>query len=165
MAGKYDRVVRSLSQLASEESGYQEKVDETKKAIRAHENFKPHASHLASLYVDAREQKAALEEEMYQVNLLLTALEQMTVEQYEVEGTNSIRLDSGASVSVQMEPYAQVQDREVFRQWCVAQGLENLMSIPWQTTNSLTKERLLNGEPEPPGVKAFAKAKIVLRNK
>jgi hypothetical protein len=42
-------------------------------------------------------------------------------------------------------------------------GLERLMSLPWQTVNSLSKERLLDGQPPPPGVDVFAKTKIVLR--
>jgi len=46
--------------------------------------------------------------------------------------------------------------------WCVAEGLERQMSLPWQTTNSLTKARLLEGEPEPDGVTCYAKTKVRL---
>lgn len=108
--------------------------------------------------------KEGLEELLYECNMQMTAIEQMLVDQYELEDTDSIRLDTGFTVAVQREPYAQVQGREEFRQWCIDEGLENLFMLPWMTTNKITKERLLDGQPEPPGVKAFTRSKIVLRN-
>ena len=111
----------------------------------------------------ARLGKEGIEDLLSECNLRITAVEQMLVDAYETEGVTSLKLEEGGSLAVQVEPYAQVQDRDVYRRWCVEQGLENLMTVPWATTSKLTKDRLLNGEPEPPGVKAYAKMKIVLR--
>lgn len=41
-------------------------------------------------------------------------------------------------------------------------GLANKMALAWGTTNALTKERLLAGEPEPPGVSVWAKTVVRL---
>jgi hypothetical protein len=72
-----------------------------------------------------------------------------------------MKLDDGASVRVQYEPHATVVDREANRKWAIANGLENLLSLPWQTVNALTKESLLKGEPEPDGISVTSYPKIV----
>lgn len=162
MAGKYAQVVARLQRL-SEEPTYQAKVNAVKAAIVAEEEYKPHASHLAQRYADKRIEKEAIEEVLSQCQLELTAIEQLMIDQYEVEGTSSLRLEDGPSIGVQPEPYAQVADRERYYKWCIDEGLGPQMQLPWQTTNSLTKERLLNGEEPPPGVTAFVRTKIVMR--
>lgn len=161
--GKYSKVIDRLPRMAGEEPSYQEKVNAIRSEIVSEPDFQLHASTLAKRYVDIRLEKNELEEAMYEVNLRLTAVEQLLVDQYEAEGTTSLKLDSGDNVSVQMEPYAQVVDKEAFRLWCLEEGLANLMTIPWASTNSMTKTRLLEGEPEPPGVKAYARSKIVFK--
>ena len=57
--------------------------------------------------------------------------------------------------------FLQVVDREAFRLWCDADpDLRRKMTLPWQTTNSLTKQLLLDGQPEPPGVTIWAKTTV-----
>lgn len=73
-----------------------------------------------------------------------------------------MRLESGQQIITFLEPYAQIMDKELFRQHCVAEGLEQSMHLPWNTANSMTKELLLKGEPEPPGVSIYAVTKIRL---
>jgi len=65
-------------------------------------------------------------------------------------------------VRTQWEPYAKVEDKELYRLWCIAEGLEKSLCLPWQSTNSVTKERLLAGLPVPKGIIAHAKSTIVL---
>jgi hypothetical protein len=180
LGSKYDKL--NLPKLMEEDSTYQEKVNTMRAAIASDRDFQLHASTLARLYIETRTGlapetisdlerealvkvlgKEGIEELASMCNLRMTAIEQMLAEQYEVEGTTSVKLETGESVSVQIEPYAQVQDREVFRKWCIEQGFESLMTIPWMTASKLTKDRLLDGEPEPPGVKAYARNKFVLR--
>lgn len=125
-----------------------------------------HGSVLARMYKAIRQVKEAHTEDVEaRVNLLQMALEQMVVDQYEVEGTQSIKLDEGGTVRVQYEPHAQVKDREAFRQWCVQEGLETQMSLPWQTTNALLKQRLLDGLDVMPGTEAYSKAKTIYAKK
>lgn len=184
MGGKYARVLDGLPRYAGEEPSAQEQITAIKNAIVSEPGFQQHASTLAELYIrtrrgnpDARELsqeerddlidrlgKEGIAELLSECQKRMSAVEQLLVDQYQNEGTSSLTLDSGHKVAVQLEPYAQVQDREKFREWCVQEGLENLMVLPWATTNSLTKDRLVNGLSEPPGVTVYAKSKIVLRN-
>lgn len=159
--GKYADVVGGLTRL-SPEATYQQKVEEVKRRIRDTPEFKSHASYLARLYSAKRLEKEAVEEVLYDANLELTALEQLLSDQYENEDTTSIRLDDGPSVAVRLEPYAQVVDRAAYYNWCVEQGLQSQMQLPWATTNSMAKEALVNGEPLPPGVSIYAKTKVVV---
>ena len=162
MAGKYAKVIQNLPRMAGEEPAYQQKINAVKQAMKEEEEFKQHASYFAKIYTEARDERDLIAEQMLEINLRLAAIEQLLVEQYEVEETTSLKLETGPTVRVQLEPYAQVQDHEAYRSWCIEQGMESLMSVPWMTTNKITKERLLDGEPEPPGVKAYVKSKIVV---
>lgn len=123
------------------------------------------AAALARAYHDARVKKDALEDQVSSLNVEIEALVQLLDQAYEEEGVQTIKLENGASVAAEPEPYAAVLDREALRAWTVAQGLERLLSLPWQTTNSMTKEALLAGRPLPDGVEAFSKPKFVLRKK
>lgn len=119
-----------------------------------------YASTLTRAYVDVRLTLDALKGLQSSAQLLLDAFEELMVEQMEVEGVASQRLDSGASVSTYQEPYPQVQDKEAYRQWCVKHGFEKDMHLWPSKTASLVKEMLLAGEPEPPGVTAYAKTMV-----
>lgn len=99
------------------------------------------------------------------LNLLHIATDQLVVDQFEVEGTQSLKLLEGGTVRVQEEPHAQVKDRQTYHAWCLAEGLGSQMSLPWQTTNAILKERLLSGLDSMPGVEAFSKAKAVYSKK
>ncbi len=160
--GKYSSVIDRLPRLISAETiGYQEKVKTTKAALVA-EGQEMHAAALAQRYTALRDEKEEAEAAVSAVNLRLEAVSQLMAAQFEAEGVASLKL-ADRSVSIYLEPYSQVLDKEAFRIWCVEQGLERQMALPWQATNSLTKQRLLDGEPEPPGVVVYAKTKIMMR--
>ncbi len=118
---------------------------------------------LAAEYVSLRESKKDLESYLSDVDAKIEAVTQLLADAYETAGLTSVKLDSGESVSTQHEPYAQVADREVFRLWCLANGFETQMCLPWQTAYALAKEALLAGRPEPDGLTTFVKTKIILR--
>lgn len=178
MASKYAHVINALPKMAGEEPAYQDKVNAVKAKML--EEMPRHASAFAQKYRELRNGtgrdlsdkeidqlierigKAGIEDLLSRCNLYLTAVEQLTVDQYEVEGVNFIRLEEG-SVAVQVEPYATVENHELYHQWCLAEGLLPMMALPWATTNKLAKDRLLNGEEPPPGVGIYAKSKIVVR--
>lgn len=155
--GKYSHVLSSLRKLEQEPT-YQQKIDAVKQKIG-----RQSAGELAHMYRGVRQQKDELEEQISELNIEVEALCQLMQDEFETQGITSVKLESGGSVSIQPEPYMQVKDKDVFRNWVVAQGLENLMSLPWQTANSLAKERLVNGEPHAPGTEMFVKMKVVLR--
>ena len=124
---------------------------------------RPTLSALARLYIAARKEKEEVDDLLTAAQAKLTAIEQLFIDQSEAEGQYRTGLDGGASVSIQIEPFAQVIDKAANRQWAIDRGWEADLTLPWATVNSRTKEALLEGLPEPPGVKVFAKTKIVFR--
>lgn len=117
--------------------------------------------------------KDGLEALLYECNLKIEAVTQLIFKS-EDDGepgwgaygakANAVRLQDGTSVSVQEEPRCKVEDKEKFRQWCIQNGLENALQLWPSTMESLTRERLLKGQPEPDGVTAYRGRKLVLRN-
>lgn len=122
---------------------------------------KYYAAIFARGYREARAVKETLQEHLKAIELTLEAYTQLVIDQFEVEGTESLKLDDGSTIRVQATPYAGVVDKEAFRRWCVENGLESQLQLWPSTTASLTKERLLEGLPEPDGVKAYMKAGLV----
>lgn len=119
-----------------------------------------YASTLAHVYSLLRLTEEKLANSLKDVRLVLEAYEQLVVQQYEVECINNIKLDNGSSVRTEPQPYAKVIDREKFRQWCLRNGFEREMHLHTQTTQSITKQRLLDGQPEPDGVSAFVRTTV-----
>jgi hypothetical protein len=156
--GKYAGVVDRLPKYTAEDDSYQDKVNKKKAEIA--DEVPMIASSLAQAYVISRRGKKILEEQIKGINLEIEALRQLIVDRFEVEGTSSVSLDTGESIRVQLEPHARVVDKEANRQWAIAQGLEKQLALPWQTLNSLTKDLMLRGEPEPDGVAAFVQGKV-----
>lgn len=165
------------------------RIEDVKRSIQAHPDFKRQASALAQTYMRLRARKDVLKATLSSVQLRLDALMQLIVDQYLVEDATSIKLSGGVNyednlkavlgevervpiqsivlpteptVRLQFEPYTQVVDKPLNRQWAESMGLKDQLSIHWQTLNFHTKERLEHGEPDPDGVKVYAKPKIVL---
>ncbi len=159
--GKYADVIDALPKYQGNDPSYQEKIEAVKNSILAEDPINRYASTLVQRYVEIRAEKDAVEEVLKEIQLRLDATSQLLVDSYEVEGTSSMKLVDGPTVRVQYEPHAQVINSELLRQWAITQGLERDLQLPWQTTNKITKEMLLNGENEPDGVVAWSKAKIV----
>lgn len=107
-----------------------------------------------------RTTKEQLTEELKDVNLHLAALGGLLSDAMEFEDTTKIKLSDGMGVELRHEPRAVVKDREKFRQWCIAQGMEKELHLAWGTTNSMTKDMLLKGLNEPDGVEAFHDVKL-----
>lgn len=159
---KYADVTSSLPRILNTDNVYQEKIDEEKRRIVASPNFKHSAVDLARQYVDLRAEKQKLDRVIYNVNLHLKAIEQIMANQFEAEETAAITLETGERVRTYQEPYAQITDKDALRAWCLANGLEREMAVPWMTIDKLTRERLLEGEPEPDGVTVFSYTKVRL---
>lgn len=163
--GKYASVIDGLPRMLGApgaEPTYQERVEARKREL-LDGGLPRQAAALAREYALLREERERLEAEASALNLRLEAVSQLMADQFEAEGTAALTLDGGRRVSVYLEPYAQVTDREAFRRWCMEDpDLVRAMALPWQTTNAMTKAMLLRGDPEPPGVTCFAKTKIRL---
>lgn len=167
--GKYETVMQGLPKLpagsdenGNEFGGRRERLDKIKVDINA-EYGNLTASFLAGLYIDYRQQKEQKEEELKEVNELIAAVSELITVVYEEEDVTSVKTSIGKSVSVQSEPVGKVVDKQAFWKWCRENDLQEQMHLAYQTMNTLMKERLLKGEPEPEGVKAYVRDKIVLR--
>src|SRR5688572_20066949 len=163
--GKYAHVIDALPRMQGENPDYQQKVQAVKDAMAADPDFKRHASYLAAKYAALRDEKEEIQAALYDVNLRLEATTQLMADQFENEGIASLKTDSGRSISVYLEPHPQVVDKEAFRRWCDADPDLRLKMMLWPaTTAKLVKDRLLEGEPEPPGVTTFAMTNVMMRN-
>lgn len=183
--GKYDRlfkegavtkettpdgkpVRRALAKWDGNDKPYQDKVEQRKREIldkHAADNdgsIEVRGSALAALYIAARDEQEEAEARLYDKNLELEALSQLYAAQCESENVTSQTVTGLGSVRVQSEPYTKVTDKEAFRQWCIRKGLETSLVLPWQSANAIVKELLMAGEPEPDGVEATIKTKVVL---
>jgi hypothetical protein len=138
----------------------QEDLDFINKFLLSQTKGVRQAAVLLSAYLDVKAVKEALNKQESTVNALEEAYMRITAEQFTVESIDSLRLTDGG-YRLQTEPYAQVKDAEAFRLWCIADGLERSMSLGWQRTNMLTKNRLMKALPEPDGVVAYAKNKLI----
>lgn len=161
--GKYDAIVDDLPRLPiqMEEPNYRAKVDAKMKEIYAEVGEALSAGAVAELYKAARLEKEALEKQLYDTNLELNAIVEMLTDRYEIDGITSLKLASGERVSIQYEPHAVVEDKEKIWNWCKENGYEREMQLAWGTLNAITKERLLAGQSEPEGVRAYTKIKPV----
>lgn len=155
--GKWAAFAGQLPNEPPEDAARQDRVNIRKSEILRESVVELTASQLARRYAQLRASEEVIEKQLKDVKFELEAITQLLISRYEEEGTSSVRLDDGTAVSVIIEPKANVVDKEAFRLWCLEQGLERSLQLPWSTTNALTKERLQNGEPEPDGVKAFMK--------
>jgi hypothetical protein len=160
--GKYDHVIASLPRMLGEDPVYQQKVQAIKDAMRVDPDYKIHASFLAREYAAIRAEKERAAAALSEVNLRLEAVSQLMFDQYEVEGVTSMDVD-GRSVACRLVPYAKAEDKEAFRQWCLADAdLARKMVLPWATVNKLSGDMLANGEELPPGITVFAKQRFTL---
>lgn len=153
MASKYSRALMdSLPRDTNIGADRQEEIAIMKTAMQAEADFLMQAGYLAARYAALRAEKDVLDEASSVVQLKLDAIAQMVIDQYEAEGLTLLRLDDGQKVSIEYQPGAKVEDREKFRLWCIANGLERSLALHPSTTLSMVKERLLAGEPEPDGI-------------
>lgn len=125
---------------------------------------RPWASEYARAYAECRGIRESLIAEFDGAfSLLIEAYQWLMTEQMEVEGTTAITLANGQPVHTYQEPQAKVEDPAAFLAWCMREpDLRSKLTLPWATTNALTKARLLNGEPEPDGVTIWAKTVVRL---
>lgn len=134
------------------------------------------ASIFAASYARCRAIREQIDSWSSSMGIIIEAYQWLMVDAMQAEGLSAITLTNGQPVSTWQEPYAKVEDKEAFRQWCDADpDLRLKMALPWQTTNELAKSMLLHGQasideetgevkpaPMPPGVTIWALTKVRL---
>ena len=154
--GKYDKVIVGLPKLSWASGSPHENIEYWEKVQLVKGEFKGGSAVLTKTYFKLRHERDAADEKVKALNLRLTALVGRIEELYEAEGIKNMTLLEG-TLRLDPKPHAVVEKPEEFHQWCLDNGYAPQMNLAWQTTNSLVKERLLSGEPDPPGIKVFVK--------
>lgn len=166
---KYASVVPGLPELPVD-ADWQAKIDVVKTKLLDLRGGSMTTSQLFAHYAMLRKMQDELKAQMSDVNIAIEATSQLLIDSHkrQEEGwgaygaaPNCLTAVNGDKVRIDVEPYATVVDKDANREWAIKQGLERLLSLPWQTINSVAKKLLLAGEPEPPGVKTFKKLTIV----
>lgn len=157
--GKYDRLLAGLPRLIGHDAKHQEKINAVKAAML--KEIPRQASVFVAYYAAIKAEKEAAEVVTKEINLRLEAISQLMSEQYEVEGTTSMRLAEVGLASIYYEPSHQfigdtaeqkAYSKNVFRLWCIANGYESQLQLWPSTVDTILKERLEAGEPDPDGL-------------
>jgi septal ring factor EnvC (AmiA/AmiB activator) len=157
--GKYTNVAAGLTPKP-EETAWQAEVTTLKRSLLESD---PSQADLAKDLLALRAEKDRIREALSAINLRVGAVEQLIADSFEASGITQVRLDSGDTISTQIKPFARVADRAAFRAWCITNGLEDSLQLPWQSTNALVSDRLIDGLDEPDGIETYKQTTVVLR--
>jgi hypothetical protein len=159
MASKYAALFDKFPAEPPEDAKKQEKIELLKPQFAGLS-----ATDLAQELAHQRNAEAELATQFALLTLRREALEQLLTATYENEAPewgaygaseSTLRLADGSKFEIRREPKASVIDKDANRLWAIANGMERLLALPWRTLDSTTKERLVNGDPEPDGVAVF----------
>lgn len=172
--GKYDHIISKLPKLEHiNKPDYQDKVEAEKKLIAEQvekEGKTLTAYQLGKLYAEERGVADEIAEMQYRCNLRIEALRQLLLNSQEqgAEGwgaygasPNTLLMPSGDRMRFDQEIYTSVVSQDDVREFAKKDGLERSLMLPWQTVNSLNKDRLLSGQDVIPGTKVYVKPKPV----
>jgi hypothetical protein len=137
-----------------QDESWQSEINEAKKVYAGKSKLE-----LCSELADEDLEKQRLDAELHSCNTRREALNQLLLEIMEAAGDTSIR-NSFGTFYLQDSPYSKVADKSAYLSWIRAQGLEELLSVPYQTTNAQVSERLQAGEQPPPGVEVYLKSSV-----
>lgn len=138
-----------------------QQVEALREAILKDPAFKANASAVAQTYAMLRMEAEEKQAELDEIKTRLTAVMLIMNEQYEAEDVLSLKINGVGTIRVQPEPHAIVLDKTRHQAWSRSNGYEEMMTLPWGTTNRLTKELVVTGKPAPDGVEAFMRPKVV----
>jgi hypothetical protein len=158
--GKWSAFKTTLP-AAPQDATHQQNVDRAK-----HELLKDCPNELGPLgrlYKDVRKEEEELEAKLKSVHLAKEALTQLVLKLFETQGMDQYRLDEGGSLSIKDEPYSAIGNRAEFLKWVKESGKEDLLSVNYQTMNSLVKEMLEAGQPAPPGIAVYIRTGLTYR--
>jgi len=158
--GKYADIAKRVPRLAPDPTEpFQVKVAHEKDTYTDPRT----ATALAKKYDTLRVEYDRLEADLKTKWVRVAAVEQLMWEAFEREETGQLKLESGASISVNPDLTVINLDPSKQRAWALANGLENLLSINASTFASLIKERVMSGLEIPEFVKVGCRMKTYYR--
>jgi hypothetical protein len=151
MAKKYEHLRGKLPAFQQEPS-YQAKVDEAKSSYAALD-----VTELARELSINKKAKRDYESLISEHNLQIEALSQLLVEALPAMNLKAVELDTGEKCSLQDDPYCNIEDRGKLFAWLRRKKMQSIFTVNWQTMNALVRGMLIDGKPQPPGVKMYLK--------
>jgi hypothetical protein len=118
---------------------------------------------LGELYGAAKDDKERLEAEKKAVNERLQAFTEMLVERMEAMSLSSFKDAKGRPVILDDKPQPKYVDKRAFLKWVKEAGLEELLTMHYQTMLAEVKRRLDAGLEPPPGVEVKLKTGVQRR--
>lgn len=112
------------------------------------------------LLASAKKEKEKLEDLIKLRNIELEALSQLLVDDLEGEDESKV-VNSAGTFAIKDSPYPQVKDRAAYLAWIRQEGLEDLLSVNYKTTEGMVKGMIEKGEALPPGIEVFIKTSIM----
>lgn len=186
--GIYSHITKNLPKYKGKDAQSQ-RIEETARLITLEPGFLRQASVLAYSYAELRTMKDILHRVSSDLELRLSAIQMLTVDQYENERTLSLALEDGVVFEAAQErlideivtikstdmayaiqptvrmdtlPHGEVLDKEKFRLWCVRNGLGQQLMLWPTTTQKIVKELALHGHEPPDGIEVTALSKLIL---
>lgn len=168
MASKWEWLQGKFPKLAPEQ-GWQERIDTILNSpafpgLKGMVRDLPNPQ-IVDRYNLARKHKEELEAQVSALNLEIEAYTFLLGERYEDEGVTSKKFADGSTITITVEPYPQVkpEGKEDFLNWIKSEGMESMLTLPYQTMASMVKARLEGGQMLPPGVDVFLRSKLSRR--
>jgi hypothetical protein len=156
--GKWRKLRGKLPAYVNPEPGWTDKVEEAKKQYVGLDT-----TELARQFKMQKEAKAAAEAAKSAANIQIEAISRLLLGEMESNSVELVKLASGGTVYINDEPYASVQDRTKVMRWIKENKAVFLLSIQFQSLNSLCKQRIIDGQKTIPGVKIFIKTNANVR--
>lgn len=162
--GKYSGLKGKLPAFEPDKK-WQDKINDVKKQIIGEVDDVTFANPnwLARRYVNLRLEKQELSEQLSELNTQIEALVQMLTERFDTDGTSTLKLSDGVSLSLKDEPYPVVKDSYALRGWIESTGQTAMLTLPTQTLKGFVKMALEQGSELPPGVEVFLKTGLSCR--
>lgn len=138
--GKYTHLKGQLPIL--EESEYPDRVAAYKEM-----HCEKTTAVLAEAFHQVKVRKELVEKQLKELNAEQMALSSLLVSRFEDENVTSIKFGFG-TLYINDDVRTKVHDKDALYAALRGEGLGELIqeTVPWQTLNSLTKERLLQGQ-------------------
>lgn len=149
--GKYSHLKGKLTQYVNDDASWVERVDARRKELLEDQ---PTSETLCGLLMDAKTEKAKLEETKTSLSCSIEAIEKILVERMEDQGLKQIKTSRG-TFSIKDEPIVQFADKAAFHAWIRDTGQEDLFSVNPRTAEGIVKNMVLEGKEPPPGSKIY----------
>lgn len=156
LRGKYDK--------PPIEQGYREKQDEFL-ATPLVDGLAPSQLDdygVAKLYYAAKLSKEAAESVARMYELQKDALARLMAERFEEDDKTSTSFTNGGSMRITPDVYPVVKNPQELLEWIKANNMESILTLNYQTMQSMVKQRLTEGKSLPSGIDIFLKDKLTL---